>query len=77
MVLKEVLEVTSALKPQYDDDLVDQLHYYHTGRALLGAAIFVLLFLFVGHPIECWTPAQYKEPWVKYTGTISSELQAQ
>ncbi len=48
------------LKPQYDDDSIDRLNYIYTNIILLFFAITILAKSFVGEPLQCWVPAQFK-----------------
>lgn len=48
------------LKPQYDDDVVDRLNYIHTNIIILAFAITLAAKQYVGEPLQCWVPAQFK-----------------
>ena len=39
MVFAEIVGTLSFLQPQFDDDIVDRLHYYYTTTFLLLTAV--------------------------------------
>ena len=48
------------LKPKYDDDVIDRLNYIYTIFVLLIFAITIAAKQYVGAPLQCWVPAQFK-----------------
>ncbi|XP_071102991.1 innexin unc-9-like isoform X1 [Haliotis cracherodii] len=64
MVLDNIINKFSQLRLANvirDDDVVDQLHHYVMVVTLTTLAIGIGTKQFVGKPIHCWLPAQYKE----------------
>ncbi len=53
------------LKPQYDDGPVDRLNYIMTNIILLAFSVTIGAKQYVGKPLQCWVPAQFKVSTVK------------
>jgi hypothetical protein len=49
-----------------DDDFVDRLHHHYTCALLLIFAAIGFLKSFLGEPLQCFVPANYKASWEKY-----------
>lgn len=48
------------LKPRYDDDIIDRCNYLVTNSILLICAVIVAAKQYVGEPLQCWVPAEFK-----------------
>jgi hypothetical protein len=66
MVLNTVGDFWGKLKPQYDDDVIDRLNYIYTNIIILAFALTVGAKQYVGEPLQCWVPAQFKGGWEQY-----------
>ncbi|CAI4232571.1 unnamed protein product [Auanema sp. JU1783] len=53
-------------KPQSFDDPVDRLNYFITSTLLTFFAIMVSAKQYVGSPIQCWMPMEFKGGWEQY-----------
>ncbi|XP_064598244.1 innexin unc-9-like isoform X1 [Liolophura sinensis] len=60
----------SKFKGTPNDDWIDRLNHLWTVFLLALFAIFVSTSQFVGNPIYCWAPAEFKDHWVDYTKSI-------
>ncbi|VDO93315.1 unnamed protein product [Soboliphyme baturini] len=56
-----------SLKPALDDDLIDRFNHYYTPNVFLLFALVVITRQWIGHPIQCWVPAEFKRAWEEYT----------
>ncbi|VDN52742.1 unnamed protein product [Dracunculus medinensis] len=54
------------LKPRYDDDIIDRCNYLVTNSILLICAVIVAAKQYVGEPLQCWVPAEFKSGWEQY-----------
>lgn len=66
MVLNKLGDFWGKLKPQYDDDVIDRLNYIYTNIIILAFALTVGAKQYVGEPLQCWVPAQFKGGWEQY-----------
>jgi hypothetical protein len=53
-----------------EDDFVDRLSYYYTTTLLIFGAILISFKNFIGQPLDCWVPAEYRGSWKDYTGVF-------
>nr|CAD2189398.1 unnamed protein product [Meloidogyne enterolobii]CAD2195262.1 unnamed protein product [Meloidogyne enterolobii] len=53
-------------KPQAFDDPVDRLNYFVTSSLLTFFALMVSAKQYVGSPIQCWMPMEFKGGWEQY-----------
>ncbi|VDK69281.1 unnamed protein product [Gongylonema pulchrum] len=53
-------KVLHSLKPKYDDDVVDRCNYLLTNIMLAICAVTVAAKQYVGEPLQCWLPAEFK-----------------
>lgn len=58
--------IVAKLKPRNDDDFIDRLHYIITPSILFTFSFIVGAKQFVGQPIQCWAPAEFKKQWSRY-----------
>ena len=65
-MLNKLTDFFGKLKPQYDDDSVDRLNYIYTNIVILAFAITIAAKQYVGEPLQCWVPAQFKGGWEQY-----------
>uniref|UniRef100_A0A1I8I9V4 Innexin n=1 Tax=Macrostomum lignano TaxID=282301 RepID=A0A1I8I9V4_9PLAT len=49
-----------------DDDFVDRLNRYWTSLIMVMFAIILSAKQIVGEPLKCWTPQEFKDPWIQY-----------
>lgn len=61
--------VSSSAK-EHDDDFADRLSHRYSASLLIIFTILVGTSQFVGKPINCWTPAQFKGPMETYANSI-------
>ena len=58
------------LKGRYDDDWIDRLNHLYTTIIFIIFTIIVSTKQYVGEPIHCWCPAEFKVtgPQIRYLG---------
>ncbi|KHN79121.1 Innexin unc-7 [Toxocara canis] len=56
----------SNLHATHDEDSVDRINYIYTNVLLLGFSILLTAKQYVGRPLQCWVPAQFKSGWEVY-----------
>ncbi|KFD49456.1 hypothetical protein M513_09641 [Trichuris suis] len=65
--VRGLVEKMSQLEREVNDDFVDRANYFYTPSALLIFALIVSTRQWIGQPIECWVPAEFKYAWEEYT----------
>uniref|UniRef100_A0A914D1Q7 Innexin n=1 Tax=Acrobeloides nanus TaxID=290746 RepID=A0A914D1Q7_9BILA len=63
---KKIKEFVSKIKKEHDDDVVDRANYATTVYLLGFFAMLIMAKQYVGEPLQCWIPAEYKDQWEKY-----------
>lgn len=58
--------VFSWFRPQVIDDVVDRMNYFITATLLAFFSIMVSAKQYVGNPIQCWMPMEFKGGWEQY-----------
>ncbi|KAH7728516.1 Innexin inx-3 [Aphelenchoides avenae] len=58
--------ITKWFKPQTYDDGIDRLNYFVTATLLTFFALMVSAKQYVGAPIQCWMPMEFKGGWEEY-----------
>lgn len=51
------------VKSTHDDDGIDRLNYVTTIYMLLAFALTIFAKNYVGEPLQCWVPSQWKDAW--------------
>ena len=59
-MLKFVEKMLGALKAQHDDDQVDRANNLWTPLLCASFAILMAAKQYVGEPLQCWAPAEFK-----------------
>jgi innexin len=60
------LAITKWFKPQTFDDPIDRLNYFITATLLTFFALMVSAKQYVGSPIQCFCPMEFKGGWEQY-----------
>jgi len=63
---KKIKDFVKKIKKDHDDNVVDRANYATTVYILGFFAMLIMAKQYVGSPLECWVPAEYKEPWEDY-----------
>ena len=59
-------KILKDLKPKYDDDSIDRLNYAYTTTFLSLLIVIIGTKQYIGEPVQCWIPAEYKRSWEVY-----------
>lgn len=68
-MLSQLSEYLNKLHASHDEDAVDRINYLYTNFLLLSFAILLGAKQYVGEPLQCWVPAQFKGGWENYVET--------
>ncbi|KJH51079.1 putative innexin-3 [Dictyocaulus viviparus] len=52
---------------RYEEDFLDRVNYQFTAYLFAFGSIIITSKLYMGTPIICWTPAEFRGGWVEYT----------
>lgn len=59
-MLPEVGNYLKRLKATHDEDTIDRMNYVYTPTILLIFSILLTAKQYVGEPLQCWVPHQFK-----------------
>ncbi|WKX92531.1 hypothetical protein Q1695_010512 [Nippostrongylus brasiliensis] len=63
-----LLRVVSNLQTRrFEEDFLDRVNYQLTAYLFSFGSIIITSKLYMGTPIICWTPAEFRGGWVEYT----------
>ncbi|GMT28903.1 hypothetical protein PFISCL1PPCAC_20200, partial [Pristionchus fissidentatus] len=63
-----IIKIASAVtERRNEEDKVDRLNFQYTSYAYVFAAVLIMGKQYMGHPLMCWTPAEFKGGWIQYT----------
>lgn len=62
-MLKFVERLLGGLKSKHDDDSVDRANNIWTPILFASFAILMAAKQYVGEPLQCWAPAEFKGEW--------------
>lgn len=51
-------------------DFIDQLNYQYTGGLMVIFIAIIGVRQYVGKPIQCWVPQEFKHPWEEYAENL-------
>uniref|UniRef100_A0A7E4V9U2 Innexin n=1 Tax=Panagrellus redivivus TaxID=6233 RepID=A0A7E4V9U2_PANRE len=66
MMIPALQKIVENLKPRYDDDGIDRLNYAYTTGLFAALIVIIGAKQYVGEPLQCWIPAEYKGSWEMY-----------
>ncbi|KAI6206374.1 hypothetical protein M3Y94_00902900 [Aphelenchoides besseyi] len=66
-MLQVLGKVLNSLKSKQDDDLTDRANYVYTSLMFGFFALTIAAKQYVGEPLQCWIPAEFKGNWEKYS----------
>ncbi|KAH7678424.1 innexin unc-9, partial [Aphelenchoides avenae] len=58
--------VIDSVRPKRDDDVVDRANYIWTPLIASFLSLTIAAKQYVGEPLQCWIPAQFKKYWEEY-----------
>ncbi|XP_067940977.1 innexin unc-9-like [Watersipora subatra] len=64
--LVEALQNGIKILKRKDDDIFDRLSNRYTIGVVMSVSLFLATKTYVGDPIDCFTPKEYHDNWVKY-----------
>ncbi|BHF72556.1 Structural component of the gap junctions [Sparganum proliferum] len=70
---ESVLRAGKLFKTSYGGDgvdFVDQLNYQYTGGLMVIFIAIIGVRQYVGKPIQCWVPQEFKHPWEEYAENL-------
>ncbi|KAI6220911.1 Innexin [Aphelenchoides fujianensis] len=66
-MLQVLGKVLNSLKSKHDDDLTDRANYVYTSLMFGFFALTIAAKQYVGEPLQCWIPPEFKGNWEKYS----------
>ncbi|CAI5438794.1 unnamed protein product [Caenorhabditis angaria] len=68
-MLKNIEGYASTIKSlsKHDDDSIDRLNYVTTTSIIIALATLLFAKSYVGEPMQCWVPTQFKNGWESFT----------
>jgi hypothetical protein len=54
------------IRAYWDDDVIDKLNYFWTTLILIFCAVTIGMKQYVGSPLQCWVPLEFKRYWEEY-----------
>ena len=58
--MNKIGDLLKQLRPRFDDDAIDRLNYMYTNMFLVLFSLTIMAKQYVGKPLQCWVPAQFK-----------------
>ncbi|EPB68771.1 Innexin [Ancylostoma ceylanicum] len=59
--------VSNIYTRRFEEDFLDRVNYQFTAYLFAFGSIIITSKLYMGRPIVCWTPAEFRGGWVEYT----------